>query len=255
MDRYRARVDVNLTERSERRGGSVPLHGYLALPSGQGPWPGVVVLHEIFGLDANARLHTNRLTEMGYAALAVDLYSAGGASRCLVSTMRSVLRGSGRAFIDIETARQEVCERPDVTDRVGVIGFCMGGGFALLAADSTRYAASSVNYGLIPKNLDALAGSCPVVASYGGADRALPGAAATLRTAFDEHGITHDVQEYPDVGHSFLNELPTGPAPLNSLTRVLGIGPRPGPAEHAWARIGSFFAEHLSDSSGGVNSG
>lgn len=182
---------------------------------------------------------------MGYVALAVDLYSAGGARRCLVATMRSVLRGTGRAFTDIETARLALLDRADVTDRIGIIGFCMGGGFALLTADADRYGAASVNYGMLPNYLDATAALCPVVASYGAQDRALKGAADNLGAALDTHGIQHDVKEYPGVGHSFVNELPTGPRVLQPLTRVLGIEPKPDVAADAWARIGAFFDVHL----------
>lgn len=223
----------------------MPLHGYLRCPAGRGPWPAVVVVHEIFGLDANARAHTDRLADLGYAALAVDLYSAGGARRCLVATMRSMLRGSGRAFVDIETARVALLERTDVTDRIGIIGFCMGGGFALLTADAERYGAASVNYGMLPKDLGATATSCPVVASYGAQDRALRGAAGRLDAALREHSVDHDVREYDGVGHSFLNQLPTGPRPMQPLFRVLGVHADPDVVADAWRRIDTFFAMHL----------
>lgn len=238
-------MQIDLSEASEERGGSTPLHGYLALPDGESPWPGIVVVHEIFGLDDNTRAHTDRLAALGYAALAVDLYSAGGARRCLLSTMRSVLAGSGRAFTDIETARLALLARADVTDRIGIIGFCMGGGFALLSADADRYAAASVNYGMLPKDLQAIDTWCPVVASYGGQDRALPGAAQRLEVALSEQGVDHDVTEYDNVGHSFLNELPTGPRPVQPLARVLGIAASPEVIADAWRRIDSFFRLHL----------
>ncbi len=223
----------------------MPLQGYLALPAGEGPWPGVVVVHEIFGLDANSRAQADRLASLGYAALAVDLYSAGGARRCLVATMRSVLRGSGRAFTDIETARLALLSRADVTDRLGIIGFCMGGGFALLTADADRYSAASVNYGMLPKDLDSTSILCPVVGSYGAQDRSLRGAAGDLEAALDHHGVEHDIKEYPEVGHSFLNELPTGPRPMQPLFRVLGVAPEPDVISDAWGRIDSFFGMHL----------
>lgn len=223
----------------------MPLHGYLALPDGEGPWPGVVVVHEIFGLDANSRAHADRLASLGYVALAIDLYSAGGARRCLVATMRSVLRGSGRAFTDIETARLALLARGDVTERLGIIGFCMGGGFALLTGDADRYSAASVNYGMLPKDLDSTAILCPVVGSYGGQDRSLRGAAADLGAVLERHGVEHDVKEYPEVGHSFLNELPTGPRPMQPLFRVLGVAPESSVISDAWGRIDAFFDAHL----------
>lgn len=224
----------------------MPLQGYLALPDGVGPWPGVVVVHEIFGVDVNTRAQSDRLAGLGYAALAVDLYSAGGARSCLVSTMRSVLRGSGRAFTDIETARLALLDRNDVTHKIGIIGFCMGGGFALLTADADRYGAASVNYGMLPNDLDRTAALCPVVAAYGAQDKTLRGAATGLRRALDNHDIEHDVVEYESVGHSFLNELPTGPRPMQPLAYVLGVKPDAQVIDDAWARIAAFFAAHLS---------
>ncbi|MET0134942.1 MAG: dienelactone hydrolase family protein [Kibdelosporangium sp.] len=211
---------IDLTELAARYGGSRPLHGYLVKPGGEGPWPGVVLVHEAFGLDDVMRRQTDRLAEAGYLALAVDLYSAGGARRCLVSTMAALLKGEGRAFHDIDTARVWLTESPDCTGEVGVIGFCMGGGFALLTA-AKGFDASSVNYGMLPRDIDsALAGACPVVASYGAKDVLLRSAPAKLETALTKAGIPHDVKQYPTAGHSFLNDTETGPRVLRPLLRI-----------------------------------
>lgn len=146
--------DIDLSGLSAERGGSQPLRGYLARPSedahGPGPWPGVVVVHEIFGLDEQARKHTERLAAAGLLAPAVDLFSAGGARRCLVSTMRALNRGDGRAFVDIGTGREWLSRSPDQAGGIGVIGFCLGGGFALLTATGHGFDAASVNYGFPP---------------------------------------------------------------------------------------------------------
>lgn len=227
--------------------GSVPLHGYLAIPAGSGPWPGLVLLHEAFGLDDEMRAHADRLAGMGFLTLAVDLFSAGGAARCLVATMLAMLRGKGRPFADIEAARRYLTASADCTGRIGVIGFCLGGGFALLAA-GRGFDAASVNYGRLPKDLDeALAGACPIVGSYGGDDRSLKGAAAELDEALARAGIDHDVKEYPGAGHSFLNENASGPRVLRPLLRVSGIGPEPAAAADAWQRIESFLSAQLGE--------
>lgn len=237
--------DLDLTPLSAQRGGSQPLHGYLSRPAGEGPWPGVVLVHEVFGVDEAMRLHAERLAAAGYLTLAVDLYSAGGARRCLVATMRAMTSGHGRAFTDIETARSWLTEAPDCTGRIGVIGFCMGGGFALLTAP-TGFAAAAVNYGQLPRDLDtAVEGACPVVGSYGGSDRTLRGAAAKLDGALTRAGVVHDVKEYPGAGHAFLNDEENGPRLLRPLLRVAGMGPEPVAAADAWKRIEAFLAEHL----------
>ncbi len=238
-------TNVDLTDRSGPLAGSNPLRGYLATPSGTGPWPGVVMVHEIFGLDDVMRRQADRLARAGFLTLAVDLFSAGGARRCLVSTMRSLMSGKGRAFADIETGRSWLLESADCTGKVGVIGFCMGGGFALLTA-ATGFDAASANYGQLPKDIDAvLDDACPIVGSYGGRDFTLKGAAAKLDAALTRAGVVHDVKEYPSAGHAFLNDAASGPRPLRPLLRVAGMKPEPTAAVDAWHRIDEFFNTHL----------
>ncbi|MDI9914059.1 dienelactone hydrolase family protein [Rhodococcus sp. IEGM 1379] len=237
-------VDMDLTGRSAAVGGSQPLRGILEVPAGPGPWPGVVMIHEAFGLDDVMQRQAKRLAAAGFLTLAVDLYSAGGAKRCLVPTMTSMLRGQGRAFVDIEVARNWLVESPDCTGKIGVIGFCMGGGFAMVSAGD--FDAASVNYGQLPRKLDAaVADSCPVVGSFGGRDPSLRGAALKLETALNKAGVENDIKEYPTAGHAFLNDAEAGPKVLRPLERILGVGPDPVAAEDAWRRIDSFFARHL----------
>lgn len=226
-------------------GSSTPLNGYVARPATAGPWPGILVIHEAFGLDDVMRRHADRLATAGYLTVAVDLFSAGGAIRCLVGTFRALLSGRGRAYADIESGRQWLLAQPDCTGTAGTIGFCMGGGFALMTA-SSGFDAASVNYGQVPTDLDAVArGACPVVGSYGGSDRGLNGAAAKVEAALTRAGVPHDVKEYPGAGHSFLNDAPNGPRVLRPLLRVANIGPHPDAAADAWRRIEAFFAAHL----------
>ncbi len=221
------------------------MKAHLAVPpTGDGPWPGVVVLHEVFGLNDDIRDITGRIAAAGYVALAPNLYSDGGARRCLRATFKAALSGEGAAFDDIDAARQWLADRPDCTGRVGVIGFCLGGGFALYAA-SRGFDASAPAYGQLPKELDAMvSGACPIVASYGAKDRGLRGAAAKLETALDKAGVPHDVKEYPDAGHSFFSRNPFGPLGTVAF-RAVGVGYHEPSAEDAWGRILRFFEEHL----------
>jgi carboxymethylenebutenolidase len=119
----------------------------------------------------------------------------------------------------------------------------MGGGFALLTA-ARGFDASAPNYAHLPKDLDAaLRGACPMVASYGAKDRTLRGTAAKLEARLQRAGVAHDVHEYPDAGHSFLNRHDLGPG--GALLRVAGIGYHEPSAEDAWGRILRFFEAHL----------
>jgi carboxymethylenebutenolidase len=217
--------------------------GHLAVPPvADGPWAGVVVVHESLGLTDDIRQQAERLAAAGYLAFAVDLF-AGGRLRCLVPTFRALAAGRGRPFEEIEAARGWLSGHDDCTGRVGIIGFCMGGGFALLTA-ARGFDVSAPNYAHLPKDLDgAVRGACPVVASYGGKDRTLRGAAAKLEAALERAGVEHDVEEYPDAGHSFLNRHDLGPG--GALLRVAGIAYHGPSAEAAWTRILRYFDTHL----------
>ncbi|MFF7247103.1 dienelactone hydrolase family protein [Embleya sp. NPDC008237] len=223
------------------------LTGYLARPKGKGPWPGVVVLFEGAGPDAVNRRHADRMAEAGFLALMPDLYHGRGPNRCMVSVMRSVSTGRGRPYADIEAARQWLSASGECTGRIGVIGFCMGGGFALVLAGQGTYDVAAANYAQLPGDPDAaLRGACAIVASYGGRDKVFRGGAAKLEAALSRAGVEHDVKLYPDAGHSFLNEADNAPPLLRPVLRtVLGIGPEPVAAADAWQRIDTFFARHL----------
>ncbi|SDP24142.1 carboxymethylenebutenolidase [Arthrobacter sp. ok909] len=237
--------NVDLSQASAAAGGSPVLRGYLATPKGEGPFPAVLMIHEAFGLNDITVRHADRLAAAGYLTLAVDLFSDGGARRCLVATMRALAAGEGRAFTDLATARDWLLASGRTTGKIGVIGFCMGGGFALLLAND-RFDAAAVNYGRLPKNPEkALAGACPVVGNFGGKDRSIPGGAAKLESVLDRLGVENDVKEFPSAGHAFLNDAEAGPRALRPLFRVMGVGPDPQSAPEAWQRIEDHFAEHL----------
>jgi carboxymethylenebutenolidase len=214
-------------------------------PVGDGPWPGVVVLHELFGLNDDIREHTARLAAAGYLAVAPDLFRGLGFRRCIVATFKALRAEQGRPFEDIDAVRRALAEREDCTGKVGVIGFCMGGGFALLTA-ARGFDVAAPNYSPLPKDLDrALTGACPIVASFGARDPELRGAAPKVKAALERAGVEHDIKEYPDSGHAFMSRLNTGP--LNPVLRVAGLGFHQPSAEDAWRRILRFFDAHLRD--------
>ncbi len=245
MNRFDVRVS-DIAIHTDDADASPGLRGVLAVPTGDGPWPAVVMVHEAFGVTGEMRAQLERLSSAGYLVLMPDLFTAGGARKCLTATFRALMAQTGRPFADIEAARSVVSARPDCSGAVGVIGFCMGGGFALLAANR-GFDASSVNYGQLPQDLDAaLRGACPIIASFGGGDRTLPHAAAKVEAALTRLDVPHDVKEYPGAGHAFMDSSTPGPrllAPV--LERVLGMGPDPEATVDAWRRIESFFGEHL----------
>jgi carboxymethylenebutenolidase len=229
---------------------SAELGAYLAQPPGAGPWPAVVVIMDALGLSDDIRSQADRLAAAGYLALAPDLYSGRGL-RCVIATLQASRTGRGAAYADIEAARRWLVDRPDCTGRVGIIGFCMGGGFALLCAPKYEFVASSVNYGEVPKDAaERLRGACPVVGSYGRRDLMFRGRADRLERALTELGVDHDVKEYPGAGHSFLNHVNVGPVP-DQLVHLLGFDYHGPSAQDAWTRILAFFDSHIRDGGGG----
>ena len=215
-------------------------------PVGPGPWPGVVMLHEAFGIDDVLRRQAERMASAGYVVFAPDLLGQGLRIRCLRALVSSLTAQSGRPFEVVEAVRQRVLADPGSTDKAGVIGFCMGGGFALVLA-ARGFDASAVNYGMVPSDLDAvLEGACPIVASYGGRDAMLAKQVPRLEVALERQQIPHDVEVYPSAGHSFLNDAAVGPVALRPLMKIAHLGPEPVAAADAWRRIEAFFGTHLS---------
>jgi carboxymethylenebutenolidase len=229
-------------------GGALP--SYLATPAGAGPWPGVVVLHDLVGMSRDLRSQVDWLAESGYLPVAPDLFRGHRRPACMVRMIREIWRQDGPTFVDIQAVGGWLADRPDCTGRVGVIGFCMGGGFALLLATDHRFDAASVNYGTVPARTYAEAtfvDACPIVASYGAKDPGNRGAGERLERILGAVGVDHDVQTYPDAGHSFLNDHDRAdlPALFALQFRVTGNPYHEPSARDARRRILDFFGAHL----------
>ncbi len=214
---------------SELRGG-----GFLALPDGDGPHPGVVVIHEASGLNENIRDITRRLAGEGYAALAVDLFNGRNRAICMARYMAGMLMGSVNRYgiDDLRAALTLLAKHPEVDAlRLGAIGFCMGGGFAIAwACTDSRLKVIAPFYGANPRPLEVVKRLCPVVGSYPERDFTAS-AGRNLDRALARHGIEHDIKIYPETRHFFFNDQ-NGAYDKDA-------------AADAWRRLLRFFGERI----------
>jgi carboxymethylenebutenolidase len=220
-----------------------PLPGVLTLPDGaDGPVPALLMIYEVFGMSDEVRRVARDLAAEGYAVLIPDLFARGPVrALCVASTMRSTITGRGPALDDLESARRWLAARPEVDGtRIGTIGFCMGGSFALLARTGL-YKVSAPFYG--GRGVD-LPRSCPVVASFGGRDLATRGVPEKIAADLEALGVPHDVKVYPEAGHSFFTRTPGMKGKAVRHLPIHAEYHEPSAAD-AHRRVVAFFREHL----------
>jgi carboxymethylenebutenolidase len=232
------------------------LQAELFLPQAAGPagvgraglHPGVLVLHESFGLNDDIRRIAARFAEEGYAALVPNLFSHGSRIACLSRVMTDIVRGNvDREIADILAARAALVDRTDVdAERIAIAGFCLGGGFALIAATKPGFRAAAVNYGDVPKERAKLDGVCPVVASFGGRDKLYGrNMAERLEAHLGALGVPHDIQTYDGAGHSFFSTHKGWQAWLARLPSPMMVGHDEAASADGWRRMLAFFDEHV----------
>ena len=214
--------------------GKSTLPAFYAHPEGTGPFPAVVVIHEIFGLNDPIRRVAERFAETGYAALAVDLFGHGNRALCMARLMNGMLLHSldHVGIDDLKAALSFLAGQPEVdAERLGAIGFCMGGGLAIAwACTDERLGVVAPFYGMNPRPLEAVKRSCPVVGSYPEKDFT-KGQSEKLAAVLEKHEVPHDIKVYGGAKHSFFNDE----------------GPRYDAAasEDAWRRTLEFFEVYL----------
>jgi carboxymethylenebutenolidase len=209
----------------------------LVTPEGKGPFPAVVVIQEWWGLNDWVKEQARALAKEGYVALAVDLYR--GKVAATQEDAHQLMMGTppDRALRDLQTAFAYLQGHPAARkDRIGAIGWCMGGRYTLqLATAEPKLAAAVAYYGAPPTDPAAIAAiQAPVLGNFGAEDKGpTPEQALAFEAAMKKAGKTIDVKVYPGAGHAFANvNNPWG-------------GYRKDAAEDAWARATAFLAKHL----------
>jgi carboxymethylenebutenolidase len=214
--------------------GTDRLEGYLARPEGEGPFPGIVVIHEAFGLNENMKDMARRFAAEGYVALSVDLFAGRNRLICMFRFFGGFFFNSldNGGIHDLKAALTFLSGQEGVdSKRLGAIGFCMGGSFAVAwASTDNRLKAIAPYYGMNPRPFEAVRRSCPVVGSYPAEDFTAPHG-RKLDEALDRYNIPHDIKIYPGAKHSFFNDR--------------GRNYDAAASQDSWRRTLEFFKEYI----------
>ena len=218
------------------KSGDETVNGTLYRPAGKGPFPALIVIHEWWGLNDWVKEQASKFADEGYVALAVDLYRGKVADNADLA--HELMRGvpEDRATRDLKAAYDFLSAQPDVKkDRIGSIGWCMGGGYSLdVALAEPHLAADVINYGHLATDPDQLKKiQAPILGLFGGQDRGItPEDVKKFQQAMEKLGKKIDVKIYPDAGHAFEN-------PNNKQ------GYRAEDTSDAWQRTVAFLASTL----------
>ena len=218
------------------KSGDETVSGMLYTPAGKGPFPALIVIHEWWGLNDWVKEQAAKLAGQGYVALAVDLYR--GKVADTPDLAHELMRGvpEDRAARDLRAAFDFLAAQPNVKkDRIGSIGWCMGGGYALDAALAEPHlAAAVIHYGHLATEPAALKKiNAPILGIFGGQDRGIPVEdVKKFQQSLVQLGKKVEIKIYPDAGHAFEN-------PNNKQ------GYRPDDASDAWQRTLDFLAATL----------
>lgn len=218
------------------KSGDETVQAILYSPGGKGPFPGIIVIHEWWGLNDWVKEQASKLADEGYAALAVDLYR--GKVATTPDMAHEIMRGvpEDRAARDLHAAFEFLKSQPNVkADRIGSIGWCMGGGYSLdVALAEPTLAADVINYGHLATDSASLKKiHAPILGLFGGQDHGIPPEdVKKFEATLKQMGKSIDVTIYPDAGHAFEN-------PNNKE------GYRAQDAADAWKRTTAFLAANL----------
>jgi len=218
------------------KSGDETISGMIYTPAGTGPFPALIVIHEFWGLNDWVKEQASKFANEGYVALAVDLYR--GKVADTPDLAHELMRGvpQDRAIRDLKAAFDFLAAQPNVKkDRIGSIGWCMGGGYSLdVAITEPHLAADVVNYGHLATEIADLEKiQAPILGLFGGQDRGIPpDDVKKFQQAIEKLGKKVAVKIYPDAGHAFEN-------PNNKQ------GYRADDAADAWQRTVAFLAANL----------
>lgn len=214
--------------------------GYLARPADHKAHPAVIVIQEWWGLNDWIKLQARKLAEQGYVALAPDLYHGQVAEQPqdAMKLVRSFDRTRGLAELQAAYGKLRG-DRGVRSDRIGVIGWCFGGGLAArFAAEQPGLEAVVIYYGDVPSDVATVARiTSPVLGNFGGADRSVtPARVHQFAEFMQAAGHPADIKIYPGMPHAFAGSH--DPGLRNNPERNAAVA-------DAWRRTLTFFRQHL----------
>jgi carboxymethylenebutenolidase len=182
--------------------------GYLAVPQGPGPFPALILVHEWNGLNDRVREMADAMAAEGYVALAADLYSGrtGSTPQENMALVNEVQGDSARVIANLDAAAEFLRARPDVSGKIGAMGWCFGGGIALsYGLGGKNHDATAIFYGRLVDDPETLRHiSHEVYGTFAALDEGIsPAAVDSFVAALREAGIPNDVHVYDDVNHGF----------------------------------------------------
>ncbi len=191
------------------KSGDETVQGMLYAPSGKGPFPALIVIHEWWGLNDWVKEQASKLADQGYVALAVDLYR--GKVATTPEEAHELMRGvpEDRAKRDLHAASNFLKSQKNVkADRIGSIGWCMGGGYSLdVALQEPTLSAAVINYGHLatdPESLKKI--NAAILGIFGGQDKGIPVEdVKKFEQTLKQLGKKIEIKIYPDAGHAFEN--------------------------------------------------
>lgn len=218
--------------------GDTATTGYLAVPAGDGPFPALVIIHEWNGLQDRVRQLADDFAAEGYVTLAADLFEGrtGSNREENMALVQEAQSEPAKMIANLNAAVAYLKGRPDVTGRVGAMGWCFGGGVALsFGLDGDNHHATAVFYGRLVDDPEALARlDHEVYGTFAALDAGpSPESVAAFEAALRAAGVEHDLHIYDDVNHGFWLRVDGDPET------------RSGPAADAWTRLKSYLDRTL----------
>jgi carboxymethylenebutenolidase len=237
--------------------GNQPFSAFLATPEKKGTYPGIIVIHEVWGLNEHTKDIVKRFAKIGYVALAPDLLSETGITGKISPAIMSEIANPatrdeaqkkmraamapiqspefGKATVrKLKECVSYLLDNKEVNGDVAAVGYCFGGTYAYaVALEDHRIKAIIPYYGHAPEPFEKIKEiTCPILAFYGEQDTNLVSRLPELKDAMKKYGKSFDSYIYPDTGHAFFND--TNPNRYNKKA-----------AEDSWKKTLSFLSENL----------